>query len=84
MEVKIENLTLLRENPLDNVYELYEEELSIYDLKLLNKNGYVYHSEQLDIDFEDQDDEGNLITCYMNIYYFSKATAEIHNSQLPL
>jgi len=83
MEITIEKLTLLQENPLENVYELIledEEELTIYDLKTLNENGFMYHSEQTGIDYEDQDDDGNLIICYMNIYYFSKATPEIHNS----
>jgi hypothetical protein len=83
----MENLQLIQENPKSNVYELIlegGEELSLKLLKQLNAEGYVYHSEQLDIDFEDEDEDGNTVTEYMNIYYFSKAEENIHESQMVL
>jgi len=55
------------------------EELSLLEIKVLNASGYVYHSEQLDIDFETEDGQFN----YMNIYYFSKADENIHINQCP-
>ncbi len=84
MEIKIEKLTLIQETSLENVYELIledDEELSMRDMKLLNINGYVYHSELLSVDYDDQEDDGSYVSRYMNIYYFSKAAADIHNSQ---
>ena len=87
MENTLHELTLLQENPEKNFYELVlddGEELSLYDLKQLNANGYVYHSELTDVDYEDEDENGETITLYMNIYYFSKASDNIHEEHLPL
>lgn len=86
MEKTLSNLSLIQEDTKKNVYELVledSEELSLHELKQLNANGYVYHSEQTDIDFEDEDENGKIITRYMNIYYFSKANINIHEEQLP-
>ena len=87
MEILIDDMKLIQENPSSNVYELVlddGEELSFNDLKELNGQGFVYHSEQTGIDFEDEDEDGNLFTRYMNIYYFSKAERNIHASQIPM
>jgi hypothetical protein len=70
----------------NNVYEYIledEDELSLYELKTLNEMGYVYHSQIKDVDFEDEDEDGKIITRYMNIYYFSLANLDIHQHQMP-
>jgi len=87
MEILINGMKLIQENPSTNVYELVlddGEELSFSDLKELNYHSFVYHSEQTGIDFEDEDEDGNLFTRYMNIYYFSKAERNIHASQISM
>ena len=72
-------IELLREShtgkTIPNCWELiFEdgEELDLRELKVLNELGFVYHSEQTDIDFDDEDEAGNTITRYMNIYYFAR------------
>jgi len=77
---------LFRDIDKHNVYEYIledGEELTLRELKTLNELGYVYHSEQTDIDFEDEDSSGKTITRYMNIYYFSQANLDIHQHQTP-
>ena len=54
-----------------NCWELIFEdgmELDLRELKVLNELGFVYHSEQTDIDYENEDGS----TSYMNIYYFAR------------
>ena len=41
--------------------------LDIRDLKALNQTGFVYHSEQTNIDYENEDGT----TSYMDVYYFT-------------
>lgn len=85
MEIKINDLTLFQENSESNCFELIHEdgaELELRELKTLNEAGYVYHSEQTGIDFEDEDEDGKIITRYMNIYYFSKAGVQVHSDQI--
>jgi hypothetical protein len=54
-------------------YELaIDGTISLNHLMDLNLAGYVYTSHIPDVDFEDEDEDGNLITCYMDIYYFTK------------
>jgi hypothetical protein len=68
-----------------NLYEYIledGEELTLKELKELNAAGYVYHSEQTDIDFEDEFNGAPWIRS-MNIYYFSKAAENIHENQIP-
>jgi hypothetical protein len=75
---------LFQSAPEVNVYEYVLEdgdELSLSELKILNELGYVYHSEQTDIDFDDNDEFGLPTTRYMNIYYFSKASENVHENQ---
>lgn len=84
----MDNITenLYQEDPSVNVYEYILEdgdELSLSELIKLNRAGYVYHSQLTDVDFEDEDENGNLLTRYMNIYYFSKAAEAIHKHQTP-
>jgi hypothetical protein len=57
----------------DGLYELplEDEGLTVEHLMDLNLAGYVYHSEVTGVDFEDLDPEGNTITRYMDIYYFT-------------
>jgi hypothetical protein len=77
---------LHQEDPDTNVFEYIledGEELTLRELKELNHLGYAYHSEQTDIDYEDQLDDDTLVTKYMNIYYFSKANINIHEHQIP-
>ena len=77
---------LFRDIDKPNVYEYIledGEELTLRELKILNELGYVYHSEQTDIDFEDEDSSGETVTRYMNIYYFSLANVDIHEHQIP-
>ena len=77
-------LHLHTEENMCNCFEVVLENgeiLSINDLKELNANGYVYHSEQTDVDFEDEYENGGVRIGYMNIYYFSKASVDIHNDQ---
>lgn len=76
---------LYRDETKPNIYEYILEdgdELTLHDLKTLNEMGYVYHSEQTDIDFEDEDEHGKS-TRYMNVYYFSLANLDIHQHQMP-
>lgn len=77
---------LFRDIDTHNVYEYVLEdgdELTLRELKILNELGYVYHSEHTDIDFEDEDSSGKIVTRYMNIYYFSLANPDIHQHQMP-
>ena len=81
---KEEILSNLHKGDGDNVFEYIledGEELSLRELKTLNEMGYVYHSQLLDVDFEDEDKRGQIITKWMNIYYFSLApvVAEMKN-----
>ena len=86
MEIKINALSIFQESPEVNCFELVHEdgaELTLQELKQLNEAGLVYHSEQTDIDFEDEDENGKITTRYMNIYYFSKASEHVHLHQMP-
>jgi hypothetical protein len=54
----------------DGLWELVFDhgmELEVNDLKVLNRKGFVYHSEQTGIDYENEDGTVD----YMNIYYFT-------------
>ena len=59
------------------------EELTLNELKKLNEMGSIYHSEQTGVDYEDED-EDDIVVKYMNIYYFSQASSDIHQNQMPL
>lgn len=61
-------------NEEDGVYEVVKEdgELTAKELKILNLHGYVYQSEQTDVDFEYEDLNGNWQTGYQDIYYFTR------------
>jgi len=68
-----------------NCWELCFEEfntLDMRDLKELNKVGFVYHSEQTNIDYENEDGT----TSYMDIFYFALApdTATLFQDCMPL
>ena len=55
------------------VYEYVSEEyLTLEELKEFNRQGWAYQTEQTEIDFEDINEKGELITDYYNLYYFSK------------
>ena len=45
------------------------ESLSMKELKVFNQNGFVYHSELTEVDYENEDGSVD----YMNLYYFKKA-----------
>jgi hypothetical protein len=63
-------VNLYQENPDNNLYELIlteGEELTLSEIKALNNQGFVYHSEQTGIDYETEDGPE-----YMDIYYFAK------------
>lgn len=67
-----------------NCWELVFEEhqtLDIRDLKALNEVGFVYHSEQTDIDYENEDGT----TSYMDIFYFAlvENTQELFQNCVP-
>jgi hypothetical protein len=54
----------------DSLWELVFDhgmELEVNELKVLNREGLVYHSEQTGIDYENEDGTVD----YMNIYYFT-------------
>lgn len=80
----LENLH--QEEPGTNLFEYILEdgdELTLKELKELNAAGYVYHSEQTDIDFEDVYNGATWMRT-MNIYYFSLASVDLHENQMPL
>ena len=80
----LENLH--QEEPGTNLFEYILEddnELTLKELKELNAAGYVYHSEQTDVEYEDEDEYGPVVK-YMNIYYFSLASVDLHENQMPL
>jgi hypothetical protein len=55
------------------VYEYASEEyLTLEELKEFNRQGWAYQTEQTEIDFEDINEKGELITDYYNLYYFRK------------
>lgn len=59
----------------DGLYELITTdgmELGIDELISLNKQGYILVNFHSDVDFEDEDENGNIIQEYMNVYYFGK------------
>jgi len=77
--------TYLQPEPLPedpDTYEYVSEdgELTAKELKILNLHGYVYQSEQTDVDFDQseltdvdfdyEDLDGNQHTGYQDIYYF--------------
>ena len=55
----------------DGLWELVFDhgmELEVNELKVLNREGLIYHSEQTCVDYENEDGTVN----YMNIYYSSQ------------
>ena len=58
--------------PIENdCFELViENELQFEELKLLNKRGFIYIDEQVDIEFDGED--GIRMQGLYNIYYFKK------------
>lgn len=67
-----------------NCWELIFEDgnsLDLEDLKALNEVGFVYHSEQTDIDYENEDGT----TSYMDIFYFAlvENTQELFQDCVP-
>ena len=67
------------------VFEEYQtlevRELKIRELKALNEVGFVYHSEQTNIDYENEDGT----TSYMDIFYFAlvENTQELFQNCVP-
>ncbi len=79
------SLELFQESPESNCFELiFEdgEELSIEELKALNKAGYVYHSSQIDIQFEDEV-FGAPYMRTMDIHYFAKVDSSVFENCMP-
>ena len=77
---------LFQETPDSNCYELVCESgdyLSIHELQALNQAGFIYHSSQTDIEFEDEDENGKITTEYMDIHYFAKVDTSIFADCLP-
>jgi len=58
----------------DGEYELCftDDEMTLRHLMDLNQAGYIYSSRLEEVDYEDEDEDGNLIDSYMDIYYFTK------------
>ena len=68
--VEIGHTKLELHNTGGNCWELVFEEyhtLDMRELKALNQMGFVYHSGQTDIEYENEDGT----TSYMDIYYFA-------------
>ncbi len=83
---KNNEIELFQESPKSNCYELVYESgdyLSIHELQALNQAGFIYHSSQTDIEFEDEDENGKTITKYMDIHYFAKVDTSIFTDCLP-
>jgi hypothetical protein len=61
-------------NEEDGVYEYVAEEgeLTISELKILNLHGYVYQSEQNDVDYEYENENGTWYVGSQDIYYFTR------------
>ncbi len=83
--VEIGHTKLELHNDGGNCWELVFEEyhtLDIRELKALNQMGFVYHSAQTDIDYENEDGT----TSYMDIYYFARVpdTAKLFEDCMPL
>ena len=77
---------LYQENPDSNCYELvFEdgEELTTRELMALNTAGYIYHSSQFDIDYEDEFEGGGIRVGFMDIHYFAKVAEETFTDCLP-
>lgn len=78
---------LFQDNPEINSYEYVTyngDQMDLFELKALNEAGYVYHSEQTDIE-TDADWEESGIHTIINIYYFSKVENidELHSQHMP-
>ena len=61
--------------------EYYSPALDLRELKALNEVGFVYHSEQTNIDYENEDGT----TSYMDIFYFAlvENTQELFQNCVP-
>lgn len=57
-------------------------QITTAELMEANTYGFVYHSSQTNIEFDDKDENGNPITKYMDIHYFSIAPKDIHKHQI--
>lgn len=69
--------TYLQPEPIPGEPDTYEYvsedgELSARELKILNLHGYVYQSEQTDVDFDWEDQYGNQHIGTQDIYYFTR------------
>jgi hypothetical protein len=83
---KNHEIELHQENPESNCYEVICENgdyLTIHELQALNQAGFIYHSSQTDIDYEDEDENGNVTTEYMDIHYFAKVDTSVFADCLP-
>jgi hypothetical protein len=83
---KNNEIELFQESTKFNCYELVcksGDYLSIHELQALNQAGFIYHSSQTDIDFENEDENGKITTEYMDIHYFAKVDTSIFGDCLP-
>ena len=77
---------IYQESPDSNCYELvFEdgEELTTRELMAMNAAGYVYHSSQYDIDYEDEYPGGGIRVGHMDIHYFAKVAEGTFADCLP-
>ncbi len=72
----------------NGIYEIVMEggePLEARELMKLNQAGYVFVKSIMDIDYEDEDEAGNLITgLTMDIYYFGKVNVKQFDELLDL
>jgi hypothetical protein len=76
-------LKRLNKTEINGHYEIVFQDddfISLKELQQLNLAGYVYTGSQTGVDFEDEDEMGNLVTCYMDIYYFVQIDISSVNS----
>ena len=85
METFIEKLVAAPRTKTGNVVEYITEagnNFTLEELLKANHIGYVYHSSQTNIDFENTDENGKTVTDYMDIHYFSFTDPkELHKEQ---
>ena len=71
-QLKATEVTDVYEIAFEESSEGYREELDLSDIKKLNRAGYIYQASQTDIDYEDLNEKGETVVCYMDIHYFVK------------
>jgi hypothetical protein len=63
----------------NGIYEIVLEDgdmMDLNDLMKLNRAGYVCIKSQFDIDYEDEDENGNITRHVMDIHYFGKVNVK--------